>query len=203
LPRIEGFTGGCVKNLGTRIVLRDDRQESDYEDYFRWWNLEEWQYYDEPDVVFKRVSREEFEKQLQERRRRPKEPSPHSHRWEIDTLAGRHIGWVNYYHLDAEAERAYVGICLPEEEMWGQGYGTEAVRSLVEHLFGEMELKEVRTATWTGNQRMMRCAVKSGFQELARMPHRAEVSVRGEPLERIEYSISRVEWLAQSRMTHE
>ena len=186
-----------MKILGTRIVLRDERREGDEEDFCRWWNLEEWQYYDEPDVVFKRISRAEYERQLQELRRRRREPAPDSHAWQIDTLAGRHIGWVNYYHLDAEAGRAYVGICLPEEDMWGQGYGTEALRYLVDHLLTEMELEEVRTATWTGNQRMMRCAEKSGFHELARMPHRADTSVRGEPLERIEFSISRGEWLAQ------
>jgi RimJ/RimL family protein N-acetyltransferase len=60
-----------------------------------------------------------------------------------------------------------------------------------------MELEEVRTATWTGSKRMIRCAEKSGFKEIERMPHRAEYSVRGEPLERIEFSISRAEWLAQ------
>jgi hypothetical protein len=30
------------------------------------------------------------------------------------------------------------------------------------------------------------------------MPHRAEFSVRGEPLERIEFSISREDWSAQN-----
>ncbi len=54
-----------------------------------------------------------------------------------------------------------MGICLPEEETWGKGYGTEAVCLLVDHLFDELELQEIRTATWTGNKRMMRCAEKS------------------------------------------
>jgi RimJ/RimL family protein N-acetyltransferase len=91
-----------------------------------------------------------------------------------------------------------VGICLPEEETWGKGYGTEAVRLLVDHLFDEMELQEIRTATWTGNKRMVRCAEKTGFAVAARMPHRAEFSVRGEPLQRIEFSISREDWSAQN-----
>jgi RimJ/RimL family protein N-acetyltransferase len=190
---LSGLGGGCVKIRGTRIVLRDERRDADGEDLFRWLNLEEWSYYDEPDKPFESISRKEFE----ERRRRPGKPAPHSHNWQIDTIEGRHIGWVNYYHLDEQAKHAYVGICLPEEEMWGKGYGTEAVSLLVDHLFGEMGLKEVRTATWTGNERMMRCAAKSGFKEIGRMPHRAEYSVRGEPLKRIEFSISRAEWSAQ------
>lgn len=182
-----------MKIRGTHIVLRDERRVADAEDLFRWLNLEEWGYYDEPDKPFEGVSREKFE----ELQRRPAKPFPGSHNWQIDTIEGRHIGWVNYYHLDEQAKRAYVGICLPEEETWSKGYGTEAVSLVVDHLFGEMALKEVRTATWTGNKRMARCAAKSGFKEVERMPHRAEYSVRGEPLERVEFSISRAEWSAQ------
>lgn len=184
--------------LGAHVVLRDDRRDTDDEDYFRWLNLEEWQYYDEPDQPFRGISREEFEQQLEQRRPHCQEPAPGTHTWQVDTVEGRHIGWVNYYQLDAQAKRAYVGICLPEEGTWNKGYGTEAVRLLIDHLFGEMALEEVRMATWAGNQRMIRCAEKSGLSETARMPHRAEYSVRGEPLERVEFGISRAEWLAQS-----
>ena len=194
----KGPEGECVKILGKHIVLRDERQDTDDEDLFRWLNLEEWKYYDEPDKPFKGISRDEFEKQLEERRRRPRKPSPDSRNWQIDNVEGQHIGWVNYYHLERQAKRVYVGICLPEEEMWGKGYGTKAVSLLVDHLFGEMELKEVRTATWTGNKRMVRCAEKCGFRETGRTPYEAEYSVRGEPLERIEFSISRAQWLSKS-----
>lgn len=185
---------------GKLVVLRDERREADDENVFRWLNLEEWQYYDEPDQPFTPVTREEFERQLKQSRSRHAAQPPTSHNWQIDTAEGQHIGWVNYYGLDKQAKRAYVGIDLPEEEVWGNGYGTEAVRLLVHHLFREMQLVEVRTATWTGNKRMVRCAEKSGFQIVARMPHPARYSVRGEPLERIEFSISREDWLARQEI---
>jgi RimJ/RimL family protein N-acetyltransferase len=184
-----------VRLAETRVVHRDKRRDSDHEDLFHWLNLEEWKYYDQPDKPFTGISREEFNKQREEQRRRP---SSNSHGWHVDTAEGQHIGWVTYYHLDEQAKRAYVGIFLPEEETWGKGYGTEALRLLVDHLFDEMKLQEIRTATWTGNKRMIRCAEKSGFAVAARMPHRAEFSVRGEPLERIEFSISREDWSAQN-----
>jgi RimJ/RimL family protein N-acetyltransferase len=185
-----------MRLAGTRVVLRDESRDSDDDDLFRWLNLEEWKYYDQPDTPFTGISREEFDKRFQEQRRRPRKDS---HGWHVDTTEGQHIGWVNYYELDEQAKRAYVGICLPEEETWGKGYGTQAVRLLVDHLFDEMELQEIRTATWTGNKRMVRCAEKSGFTEVARMPHRAAFSIRGEPLERIELSISREDWSAQKK----
>jgi RimJ/RimL family protein N-acetyltransferase len=186
-----------VNISGTCIVLRDEWRDSDNDDFFHWHNLEEWNYYDEPDKPFKRIRREDFQKQLEEARRHPVKPSPHSHSWQIDTIGGRHIGWVNYYHLDQQAKRVHVGICIPEEKLWGKGYGTEAMTLLIDHLFADMALEDIRITTWTGNRRMIRCAQKSGFKELARITHRAEYSVRGEPLERIEFSISRQNWLAQ------
>jgi hypothetical protein len=42
---------------------------------------------------------------------------------------------------------------------------------------------------------MVRCAQKSGFANEEVTPHRSSLSVRGEPLERIEVSLSRAEWL--------
>ncbi len=186
-----------MRITGTRVVLREERRDSDDEDLFRWLNLEEWNYYDEPDKPFTGISRDEFDKRLEERRRRHRNPSADSRTWQIDTAEGRHIGWINYYHLDEQTKRAHVGICLPEEETWGRGYGTEAVRLLVDHLFHEMGLQEVRAATWTGNTRKIRCAEKCGFTEMARMPHRAEYSVRGEPLERVDFAISYEDWSAQ------
>jgi RimJ/RimL family protein N-acetyltransferase len=99
--------------------------------------------------------------------------------------------------MDEQAKLTYIGVCLPEEEMWGRGYGTEAVCLLLDHLFGGMGLKEVRATTWTGNRRMVRCAEKCGFKEITRSPYETEYSVRGEPLERIELSISREDWLVR------
>ncbi len=181
-----------MRIIGSRIILRDEALPTDNEDMFRWWNLEEWQYYDEPDAPIKKLSREDFTKMLEENRARPK--SGTGHRWQVDTADGRHIGWVIYYHLDRKASRAFVGICLPEEDTWNKGYGTEAIRTLVDYLFSEMHLDIINLATWDGNLRMIRCAGKCGFKESARMPHRATLSVRGEPLERVEFTMLRSEW---------
>jgi non-ribosomal peptide synthetase component F len=49
-----------MRLAGTRVVLRDKRRDSDDEDLFRWLNLEEPHYYDQPDKPFTGISREEF-----------------------------------------------------------------------------------------------------------------------------------------------
>ncbi len=78
---------------GRQVILRDERHEADDEDLFRWLNLEEWQYYDDPDEPFEPMSREQYEAWL--RKPRPASTGGHGRR-AIDTPEGRHIGWVNY-----------------------------------------------------------------------------------------------------------
>jgi RimJ/RimL family protein N-acetyltransferase len=183
---------------GQRIVLRDEPRETDVEDSFRWRNLEEWHYYDDPFTPFRRViGREEWDRRRRERQKAPHKPFTTSHCWEIDTAKGRHIGWILYYDLDEQAGRATIGIGLPEEAMWGQGYGSEAVRLLRDYVFEVMGLAEVRTETWTGNVRMMRVAKKCGFHEIERYPHEARVTVRGAPLVIVTFALARAEWLEQ------
>jgi RimJ/RimL family protein N-acetyltransferase len=198
-----------LKIEGQRVILRDDHRDSDSDDFFRWFNMEEWKYYDQPDRPFQPISREEFDKRARRNReeydKRSKEqpegssssrPSPG---WHIDTVDGQHIGWVNYYNWDQEQKSAFIGICIPEEENWGKGYGTEAVSLFLNFLFDSSGLETIRAATWTGNSRMVRCAQKAGFTNQEIMPHRSSISVRGEPLERIEFSLSSAEWYRANR----
>jgi len=176
---------------GKQIVLRDEPRDGDLGDLFRWLNLEEWNYYDEPDKPFEPVTRQEFEV----RRSRPRQPVAGAHTWQVDTLEGRHVGWVNYYHLNDKEGYALVGVVLPEPVDWGKGYRTEALCLVIDYLFSEMGLDEVRTQTWTGNKRMIRVAEKCGFKSTGLSPHRVALSVRGEPLEFIHLSMARSEWL--------
>ncbi|MEA3438745.1 MAG: GNAT family N-acetyltransferase [Chloroflexota bacterium] len=182
---------------GKRVIIQDDR-DSDPEDYFRWFNLEEWQYYDQPDKPFQPIGREQFDKRAKknresfdERKEKKNRPNPGYH---IDTVDGQHLGWVSIYNWDQEEKSTFIGINIPEEENWGKGYGTEAVSLFLNFLFDSFDLNTIRTATWTGNKRMVRCAQKAGFANEKIMPHRSSISVRGEPLERIEFSFSRAEW---------
>ena len=73
-----------MRIAGKRIVLRDQPRESDNQDHFRWRNLEEWDYYDEPWTP----SREQISWEEWERRRRKREKTPHEPS-EVDHCAGR------------------------------------------------------------------------------------------------------------------
>jgi RimJ/RimL family protein N-acetyltransferase len=195
-----------MKIKGQRVILHDDPRDSTSDDYFRWFNMEEWRYYDQPDQPFQLISREEFDQRAKKnledydkkakRNKGESRPNPGYH---IDTVDGQHIGWVNCYKWDQEEKSTFIGICIPEEENWGKGYGTEAVSLFLNLLFDTYGLNTIRTATWTGNKRMVRCAQKAGFTNPKIMPHRSSISVRGEPLERIEFSLSSAEWFKTNR----
>ncbi|WP_162909587.1 GNAT family N-acetyltransferase [Aggregatilinea lenta] len=172
---------------GQRVVLRDEPRETDADDLFAWLQLEEWQYYDEPDVPFAPPNRAAFEAS----RSAGQIPPDTRKRWEVDTVEGQHIGWVCWYNLNRDTGCTYVGVVLPDPQMWGQGYGPEALHLLVRTLFREMGLNTVKAATWSGNRRSVGCILKCGFRETARLPHRAARSVRGEPLERVEFTATR------------
>ena len=188
-----------MKIQGRRIILRrEDPRDSDDDNLFRWLNLEEWKYYDQPDQPFQPISREEFDKRFK-KESEGSSSSSSSKGWHIDTVEGQHIGWVNYYNWDREEKSAFIGICIPEEENWGKGYGTEAVSLFLNFLFDSLGLNTIRTATWTGNKRMVHCAQKAGFTNQKIMPHPTSTSIRGEPLERIEFSLSSAEWCKANR----
>jgi RimJ/RimL family protein N-acetyltransferase len=183
-----------MKTIGKLVALRDEPRDSDNEDLFRWCNLEEWNYYDEPDQPFKAITREQFDLWLQ----RPHPVAPGMLRCQVDTLQGQHLGWVVAYQFDEQAGSIYVGIDLPEVDGWGKGYGTEALQLWVSYLFRQLPVQLIHLKTWTGNQRMRSVAHKCGFRETSRSPHRAEFSVRGEKLEFVEYALSASEWAAHS-----
>lgn len=87
-------------------------------------------------------------------------------RFAIETAEGEHIGNCSCYNLDPEHREAEIGIIIGNRDYWDQGYGTDAVSTLLDHLFGEKELKGVYLRSLSWNIRAHRCFVKAGFIQL-------------------------------------
>jgi RimJ/RimL family protein N-acetyltransferase len=90
-------------------------------------------------------------------------PNPFRHTLAIEDQTGQHIGNVMYYDIDRARGEAELGITIGVREYWGQGYGTDAVRALLQHVFGTMGLKRVYLKTLDWNERAHRCFKKAGF----------------------------------------
>jgi len=95
-------------------------------------------------------------------------PSPYRRSLAIETEEGRHIGNIMYYNIDALRQEAELGVTIGETDCWGKGYGTEAVRLLVERLLGRLGFRRVYLKTLDWNQRAQRAFQKAGFVECGR-----------------------------------
>ena len=119
-------------------------------------------------------------------------PSSYRRTFAIEDIeSGLHIGNIMYYGYDSFLGEAELGITIGEREYWAKGFGSDAVRCLLQHLFEEIELRRVYLHTLTSNIRAQHAFARAGFRRLR--------SVRrdGYDFERME--ITREEFADQQR----
>lgn len=109
-----------------------------------------------------------------------------------DLTDGRAIGIADYRDLDPWGGSATLGVTIGERDRWGTGHGREALRLLVDHLFGAYELRRLELDTWSGNERAVRAFTGAGFREEGR--RRRAVRVGGEEYDRVLFGLLREEW---------
>ena len=171
MTELSGAAKGELR--GARIILRDKRIEDAEKDYI-WRSDPELARLDAAiplTMSFERYMKL-FEDQL-------KYPTPGSHHYSIeavdsDAQAPVFIGNCMYYDLDTVNLEAELGIVIGDRDYWSDGYGYDAVTTLLEHLFTTRDLKRVYLHTLEWNTRAQRSFSKSGFQPLKpvrRMAH--------------------------------
>ena len=87
----------------------------------------------------------------------------------IETKDGRHIGMVHLFNVMPEERRAELGIIIGEKDCWSQGYGRDAIHTLVRFGFDEMNLHRVVLQVFSYNPRGIACYRACGFVEEVRM----------------------------------
>ncbi|MBM4432643.1 MAG: GNAT family N-acetyltransferase, partial [Chloroflexi bacterium] len=90
-------------------------------------------------------------------------PSSGRHQFAIDTLDGKHIGNCVYYGIDKFRGEAELGIMIGNRDFWDKGYGTDAIVTLVNHIFSQTELRRIHLKTLDSNDRARKCFQKCGF----------------------------------------
>jgi RimJ/RimL family protein N-acetyltransferase len=71
-----------------------------------------------------------------------------------------------YYGYDPRENEAELGITIGDRDYWSRGYGTDAVRTMVDYAFRELELHRVYLHTLAWNYRAQRCFEHAGFRRL-------------------------------------
>lgn len=87
----------------------------------------------------------------------------------IETLDGRHIGNCSYFNIDEDKRDTEMGIMIGERDYWDQGYGTDAIRTAVDHAFSQTDLERIHLKTLYWNIRAQKCFEKCNFSPCGRL----------------------------------
>jgi len=81
----------------------------------------------------------------------------------IETLDGKHIGNCTCYDINIRKGEAQVGIMIGDKEYWDNGYGADAVNTLVNHIYKNSSFSRLYLKTLDWNKRAQTCFSKCGF----------------------------------------
>lgn len=132
-----------------------------------------------------------FEKKL--------EDFEHNHTFSIRTLEDeRLIGFIGLGGISWTHGDAWVGIGIGDQQYWGKGYGSEAMRLILGYAFTELNLHRVSLGVFSYNNRAIRAYENCGFRKegIIRQSFRRE----GQRWDEITMGILRSEWQAQDRL---
>jgi ribosomal-protein-alanine N-acetyltransferase len=145
---------------GMKVVLRDKRLEDAWQDYA--WKkdpelsrLDATIPLDVPFQIYLLSYAEELDRRIDGKGRV----------FAVETLDGKHIGNCCYYNMEWARREAEVGIMIGDPAYWDGGYGTDAVKALVDYVFRKESLRKVYLHTLTWNTRAQKCFQKCGFVE--------------------------------------
>ncbi len=115
-------------------------------------------------------------------------------RFSVRTLSDdRLIGEVSIHPQWVDSD-AWVGIGLGERDYWGRGFGTDAMRLIVQYGFLELNLQRVSLALHSYNDRALKSYEKVGFKVEGVI--RQDTLREGRRTDGIFMGILRDEWLA-------
>jgi len=82
----------------------------------------------------------------------------------VDTKDGKLIGNVGLMKLKWKDRTVLFGIMIGEKEYWDQGYGTDAIETLLRYVFEELNMNRVYLIADERNARAIHCYEKIGFR---------------------------------------
>jgi len=148
---------------GKRVILRAKRLEDAANDY-KW----------RSDVELARLDaaspiKASFSDYLVSYAEELRYPTPWHERFAIDTLDGVHIGNCMYFDIDEGKKQAELGIVIGDRSYWGKGYGTDAICTLLKHIFETTKLERIYLNTLEWNIRAQKSFAKCGFKNCGRL----------------------------------
>jgi RimJ/RimL family protein N-acetyltransferase len=104
---------------------------------------------------------------------------------------GDRVGTIGLHDVTATHGNGEVGYFFAPDA-WGNGYATDATRTVVDYAFGERRLHKVYARTFAFNDASARVLEKVGFEREG--THRDQVFVGGEHVDVYRFGILAEEW---------
>lgn len=102
------------------------------------------------------------------------------------------IGNTGFLNIDQRARSAEIGIFIGDKQYWNKGYGTEAMRLMVNYGFQALNLNRIFLRVFETNLRGVRCYEKVGFKHEGRL--RQAHFANGTYIDVLMMSILKGEW---------
>ncbi len=86
------------------------------------------------------------------------------HRYVIADLEDNPIGTVGFDQVNTPARSARIFIGIGRKELWGNGFGKDALRSFIRFMFKQWNFNRITAETWELNRRAISCYESLGFK---------------------------------------
>lgn len=134
---------------------------NDLDVLFDWYNDHDFSYWISGNwPLITLLRREEFEQKFYDE---------DNNRYAITDLKDNLIGTIGFDQVNIPARSARLFIGIGQKELWGQGYGTDSLRTFINYLFNQWNFHRLNVEIWEGNLRALSCYTGLGFIKEGRL----------------------------------
>ncbi len=99
--------------------------------------------------------------------------TPNDAPFAVETLeAGEHIGFASIHQIDWRDRVGYTGTIIGRRDLWGRGYGGDAVLARTHYAFEVLNLRLLISKVFAENTASLKMLLRAGYREAGRVPRR-------------------------------
>jgi len=83
----------------------------------------------------------------------------------IEDKNGNLIGEIELNHIKWKDREAELFLYIGEKDLWGKGYGCDALKAFLNYIFNEKNFKYIYLRVYEHNTRAIKCYEKCGFKK--------------------------------------
>ncbi len=150
---------------GDRVRLVPADKEEHLDNFVRWFNDPEVVRWLAHNMPVSRMQEEKWFERMAE--------SDRDIVWAVYDENDRHIGVTGIHRIDWKDRSAVTGTVIGEKDAWGQGYGSDVMRTRTRWAFEELGLHRLESECFAENMASIRCLEKVGYRRIgiARKKH--------------------------------